>query len=118
MCAVEEERLSEIDLRQKKAAACTVMLCSRGYPEKYETGFPVSGLDTALDVDTFIFHSGTKIKNGRLVTAGGRVLGVTAVRDTLQTAVNAAYTAAEKVHFENRYFRGDIGAAALQVETL
>ena len=116
MRAVEEERLSEIDVRFKGGAACCVILASGGYPEAYEKGkaIDLGGAD-ALN-DTWVFHSGTAVKDGQLVTSGGRVLGVTATGDTLKTAIDRAYDAARRVHFDGMFMRSDIGKRALEVE--
>ena len=116
MRAVEEERLSEVDVRFKGGAACCVILASGGYPEAYEKGkaIDLGGAD-ALN-DTWVFHSGTAVKDGHLVTSGGRVLGVTATGDTLKTAIDRAYEAARRVHFDGMFMRSDIGKRALEVE--
>ena len=116
MRAVEEERLSEVDVRFKGGAACCVILASGGYPEAYEKGkaIDLGGAD-ALN-DTWVFHSGTAVKDGHLVTSGGRVLGVTATGDTLKTAIDRAYDAARRVHFDGMFMRSDIGKRALEVE--
>ena len=116
MRAVEEERLSEVDVRFKGGAACCVILASGGYPEAYEKGkaIDLGGAD-ALN-DTWVFHSGTAVKDGHLVTSGGRVLGVTATGGTLKTAIDRAYDAARRVHFDGMFMRSDIGKRALEVE--
>ena len=116
MRAVEEERLSEVDVRFKGGAACCVILASGGYPEAYEKGkaIDLGGAD-ALN-DTWVFHSGTAVKDGQLVTSGGRVLGVTATGGTLKTAIDRAYDAARRVHFDGMFMRSDIGKRALEVE--
>ena len=116
MRAVEEERLSEVDVRFKGGAACCVILASGGYPEAYEKGkaIDLGGADALAD--TWVFHSGTAAKDGQLVTNGGRVLGVTATGDTLKTAIDRAYDAARRVHFDGMFMRSDIGKRALEVE--
>ena len=116
MRAVEEERLSEVDVRFKGGAACCVILASGGYPEAYEKGkaIDLGGADALKD--TWVFHSGTAVKDGQLVTSGGRVLGVTATGDTLKTAIDRAYDAARRVHFDGMFMRSDIGKRALEVE--
>ena len=116
MRAVEEERLSEIDVRFKGGAACCVILASGGYPESYEKGkaIDLGGADALAD--TWVFHSGTAAKDGQLVTSGGRVLGVTATGDTLKTAIDRAYDAARRVRFDGMFMRSDIGKRALEVE--
>ena len=116
MRAVEEERLSEVDVRFKGGAACCVILASGGYPEAYEKGkaIDLGGADALKD--TWVFHSGTAVKDGQLVTSGGRVLGVTATGGTLKTAIDRAYDAARRVHFDGMFMRSDIGKRALEVE--
>ena len=116
MQAVEEERLFEIDVRFRSGAACCVILASGGYPEAYEKGkaIDLGGADALPD--TWVFHSGTALKGGRYVTAGGRVLGVTATGDTLKAAIDRAYGAARRVHFDGMFMRSDIGKRALEVE--
>ena len=116
MRAVEEERLSEVDVRFKGGAACCVILASGGYPEAYEKGkaIDLGGADALAD--TWVFHSGTAAKDGQLVTSGGRVLGVTATGDTLKTAIDRAYDAARRVRFDGMFMRSDIGKRALEVE--
>ena len=116
MRAVEEERLSEVDVRFKGGAACCVILASGGYPEAYEKGkaIDLGGADALKD--TWVFHSGTAAKDGQLVTSGGRVLGVTATGATLKTAIDRAYDAARRVHFDGMFMRSDIGKRALEVE--
>ena len=116
MQAVEEERLSEIDVRFRSGAACCVILASGGYPEAYEKGkaIDLGGADALPD--TWVFHSGTALKDGQYVTAGGRVLGVTATGDTLKAAIDRAYGAARRVHFDGMFMRSDIGKRALEVE--
>lgn len=115
MDAVREERLDELDIKwSEKCCACVVM-ASGGYPEKYETGKPISGLDEngQTDTEAYIYHAGTKLDGGVYCTAGGRVLGVTATADTLKGALEKAYAAAEGISFENEHHRMDIGARAL-----
>ena len=89
-----------------------MILASDGYPQKYQTGFPIASPET-LPHGAQIFYAGAKNKDGVLVTAGGRVLGVTALADDLKTAVEYAYDAAKTVHFDNARMRSDIGARAL-----
>ena len=110
MEAVRYERLSETPVTFADAHACCVVLASRGYPEKYETGYPIQ-IPTDLDAEVFV--AGAKLTDGVLCTSGGRVLGVTAKGATLQEAVAAAYAAADRITFANAYCRRDIGARAL-----
>jgi phosphoribosylamine--glycine ligase len=92
-----------------RAAVC-VVLASGGYPGPYETGKTITGLNDAENItDVTVFHAGTRLEGDRIVTAGGRVAGVTALGTTLPEARKAAYLAVEKVQFDGRYFRRDIG---------
>lgn len=103
--------LDRTEVRFSKKAACCVIMASDGYPRKYETGFEIT-LPAAGD--SRIYVAGAKLAGGRLVTSGGRVLGVTAVADTLEEAIRAAYRGVENVTFQNAYYRRDIGRKALQ----
>lgn len=97
-----------------KRAAVTVVLASAGYPGKYETGKPISGLDDAAKLeDVEIFHAGTKRANGKIRTAGGRVLAVTALGSTIKEARERAYEAVSRIQFENCQYRRDIGLSAI-----
>ena len=110
MLACTEGRLKESDVRFSDKASCCLVKASSGYPEKYATGFPITVKGT-LDAELYI--AGAKLVDGKLLTSGGRVLGVTAVADTLKEAVDAAYRESGKVTFEGEFFRKDIGARAL-----
>lgn len=96
-----------------RAATCVVM-ASGGYPEAYATGFPISGIDRAEALgDVVVFHAGTAYRDRQLVTNGGRVIGVTAIGDSIQSSIAHAYKAVGKIAFDNAYFRRDIGHRAL-----
>jgi phosphoribosylamine--glycine ligase len=113
--AVIDGRLSEIKLEWDERPSVCVILASGGYPAAYPTGKPISGLDAipADGGDVFVFHAGTKLaEDGRTVTSGGRVLGVTALGATIDEARARAYEAAGRIDFEGRYFRRDIAAGA------
>ncbi len=112
MQAVAEERLDKADVRFRDAHACCVILASDGYPVRYQTGFPITVDD---DFAAELFIAGAKLSDGKLLTGGGRVLGVTAVAPTLREAVDNAYVNAAKVHFDNAFYRKDIGKRALAV---
>ena len=112
MKAVHDGKLAETEIKWKNKYACCVIKASCGYPQKYETGFEIT-VPEKLKHNAEVFIAGAKIKDGRLVTSGGRVLGVTATAATLKDAVKNAYEAAEDVKFENEYMRDDIGARAL-----
>ncbi len=95
--------------------ALGVVLASGGYPKKYEKGFEIKGIEEAeKDPDVVVFHAGTDVKDGKLVTAGGRVLTVTATGITLKEAQEKAYKAVEKIHFEKMHYRKDIGNKGLK----
>ena len=104
--------LDQVDLRFKDNACVCVVLASDGYPVHYEKGFEIKGLEAFEGrEDYFVFHAGTALKDGKIVTNGGRVLGITATGDTLKEARRKAYEAVEWVSFGNKYFRHDIGKA-------
>ena len=104
--------LDQIDLQFADNACVCVVLASNGYPVSYEKGFPIRGLATFKEHEGYYcFHAGTKFKDGEIVTNGGRVLGVTALGDTLKEARANAYKAVEWVDFDNKYYRHDIGKA-------
>jgi len=96
----------------KNQSAVCVVLASKGYPEAYPKNEEISGLDFSSD-ETFVFHAGTKNENDKVLTNGGRVLGVTALGDSLQQAISNAYSAADKVNWSNKYSRQDIGKKGL-----
>ncbi|MEN6595367.1 MAG: phosphoribosylamine--glycine ligase [Clostridiaceae bacterium] len=113
MLAVEEERLSKELVRFRQGAACCVVMASEGYPAKYNTGYEISLGDAEERESVFVFHAGTKREDGHLVTSGGRVLGVTAVRGEARAAQSAAYEAVKRIRFEHAFYRRDIGERAL-----
>ena len=104
--------LDQIDLQFADNACVCIVLASNGYPVSYEKGFPIRGLETFKEHEGYYcFHAGTKFKDGEIVTNGGRVLGVTALGDTLKEARANAYKAVDWVDFDNKYYRHDIGKA-------
>ena len=111
--------LDEATIDWDRRTACCVVLASRGYPDKPETGFEITGVEDAESLgDVIVFHAGTKIdRDGRLITAGGRVLSVTALGDTLAEARDLANRACELIHFEGKQWRQDIGAEAVATGT-
>ena len=114
MRATTEGTLAQADVRFRDGASCCVVLASGGYPEKYETGKPISGIPEA-EKSAYVYHAGTKmLEDGTLVTSGGRVLGVTAVADDLSKAIRFAYEAADHIRFDGLHRREDIGARALK----
>ena len=110
MQAVTDERLAEVPVEFYDGSACCVVVASDGYPGSYEKGKPLVIEDEVKDK---VFVAGAAFKEGVLVTNGGRVLGCTATAEDLPSAIEAAYKVVEKVHFENAYYRHDIGAKAL-----
>lgn len=116
MLAVAEGRLSEVELRWSDRWAVTVVLTSAGYPGSYEKGKVITGVEDAEAMDDVtVYHAGTALTDaGELVTSGGRVLDVTALGDTFEAARDRAYAACEKIQFEGKTLRHDIGLRALR----
>jgi phosphoribosylamine--glycine ligase len=96
-------------LKWSDEAAVCVNLVSGGYPGKYTTGLPITGLEEAAREGALVFHAATALKDGRLVTAGGRVLSVTATAPSVAEAIARAYRAASRIHFDGMHYRRDIG---------
>ncbi|WP_263356111.1 phosphoribosylamine--glycine ligase [Acidicapsa ligni] len=114
MEACIDGRLSETEFRWKPGASACVIASSGGYPGSYETGLEITGLEQAAKVKGVqVFHSGTTLAGGKLYTNGGRVLGVTAAAPSLREALDLAYEAMGKIHFDGIYYRHDIGHRAL-----
>lgn len=115
MDAIWDEKLDELDIRWSDRSCACVVMASGGYPEKYETGKVISGLDENGQCGgAYVYHAGTKLENGEFLTAGGRVLGVTATGADLREALDKAYKAVEGISFEKAHYRHDIGARALK----
>jgi phosphoribosylamine--glycine ligase len=113
MRATAEGRLSETEVTfANDKSACCVVIASRGYPESYEKGFPLSLPETGEG--EYAYVAGAKLENDKLVSAGGRVVGLTATGDALEEAVARAYALAGRVVFHNGYMRRDIGARAIK----
>ena len=110
MMAVRNQTLSELDIQWKKESAACIVLASGGYPGKYEGGKVITGMNDAEETGATVYHAGTKAVDGNIVTAGGRVLGVTALGENLRAAVDSAYAAARKIHFDGVHMRSDIGS--------
>ena len=106
--AVIDERLQEIQLEFEEGAAVCVVMASGGYPEHYEKGKEITGLED-VSPEVMVFHAGTKLENGKFYTSGGRVLGVVAKGEDIQAARKIAYETVEKIHFEGAQYRKDIG---------
>lgn len=107
--AIIDETLADIDFAWDEQAQVCVVMASGGYPEGYVTGYPISGLEEAAALGVTVFHAGTAIKDGSVVTAGGRVLGVTAGGNTIKEARALAYKAVSIIDFQDKHFRTDIG---------
>lgn len=114
MEAVIDDRLDKITLQWDPRPAVCVVMAAGGYPGPYESGKPITGLDEAGAMpDVAVFHAGTRLEGSQVVTAGGRVLGVTALGKDLEAARQRCYQAVSKIHFEGAYYRRDIGAKAV-----
>lgn len=107
--AVIEERLDKINIEWYPGGAACVVMASGGYPGKYNTGYEISGIEKTESLGCMVFHAGTKMDGDKLVTAGGRVLGVTALGKDLDEAIKKAYDGVEKIGFEGTHYRKDIG---------
>ena len=108
--ACVDGKLDKLDIKWKDNAAACVILASGGYPESYEKGFTINGLDKCAKMDNiYIYHAGTAFKDCKFVTNGGRVLGVTGVGKNLDEAIKMAYKGVEFINFKNAHFRRDIG---------
>jgi phosphoribosylamine--glycine ligase len=114
MEAIVDGRLSNKEVSWDKRASVCVVMAAKGYPGSYQKGKVIKGLATASRMkDVVVFHAGTASKNGKVVTSGGRVLGVTALGNTIEKAIDRAYTAVSKIGWTGAYFRKDIGQKAL-----
>ncbi len=113
MQAVTNGELDKVDVRFMDKSACCVIMASKGYPQKYDKGFEMTIPD---DIKDSVYVAGASLKDGKLLTNGGRVLGATAVSDTLEDAINDAYKLVKQISFENAYYRNDIGARALKAK--
>ncbi|MBR1990449.1 MAG: phosphoribosylamine--glycine ligase, partial [Firmicutes bacterium] len=111
MLKIYEGKLAEAEVKFEDKSACCVVMASNGYPQSYEKGFEIT-----MPADKNIYVAGAKLADGKLLTNGGRVLGVTETADTLEAAIAKAYETVKTVSFENAYFRTDIGARALMAE--
>ncbi len=110
MQATTNGTLAETEVKFGKGSACCVIMASKGYPASYEKGFAMTIPEA---ISSHVYVAGAERKDGKLLTNGGRVLGATAVADTLQDAVKNAYALVDQIHFDNAYYRHDIGARAL-----
>lgn len=113
MKAVTEKKLGETEVKFKDKKACCVIMASDGYPKSYEKGYEIT---IPKEIEDKVYIAGAKEQDGKLLTNGGRVLGATEIADNLKDAVDGAYKLVEKIHFDNEYYRHDIGARALKAE--
>ena len=104
---IKDGTFSEKDLNVNDEVAATVMLTSAGYPEKYSTGYEVSGVEDV--VSSIVFHAGTKFENDKLITSGGRVMAITSFGKTMEVALKNSYESVSKINFKGKYYRNDIG---------
>jgi phosphoribosylamine--glycine ligase len=108
--AVIDEKLDTLDIEWSKDACACVVMASGGYPQSYPKGIEITGLDENGQAEgVTVYHAGSKLTDGKLVTNGGRVLGVTAKAETLDAALEKAYKAVETIHFDGAHYRRDIG---------
>ena len=114
MLACAKGELDQVEINWSNQAAVCVVIASGGYPESYEKGKEISGLVQAAEAGSVVFHAGTKSSEGKIVTAGGRVLGVTAVAENIKAARDKAYQGVEKISFEKAFYRKDIAWRALK----
>ena len=112
--AIDSETLSDLDVEWSDDACACVIMASGGYPKSYPKGIEITGLSNGQLDGVTVYHAGTKLQGNELVTSGGRVLGVTALGDTLENALKKSYDAVEKIHFEGAHYRRDIGKRALE----
>ncbi|MGB0425149.1 MAG: phosphoribosylglycinamide synthetase C domain-containing protein, partial [Flavobacteriales bacterium] len=111
--AVANEKIGSYELIVNPEQCCTVILVSGGYPESYEKGKTITGLESVKG--SLLVHAGTKRQDGTLVTSGGRVMAITSFGDSLQDALSKSLNNAEKVDFEGKYYRKDIGQDLLKL---
>ena len=115
MDAVIDGRLEDVELQWRPESAVCIVMASQGYPDKYEKGKVITGLEQIPTTqDAIVFHAGTKCDGAEILTNGGRVLGVTALAETLPNAIDKAYRLVSQIDFENKYYRTDIGQKALK----
>jgi phosphoribosylamine---glycine ligase len=114
--SANEQRLDEKEIQNDDEYRCCVVLASGGYPVKYEKGKIIEGMDD-IDSEALVFHAGTSRKNGDIVTSGGRVLNIVGHGSTLNNAINHAYENVKRIHFEDAYYRQDIGHKGLKYKS-
>ncbi len=113
--AIVNERLNQVSIEWDERPAVCVVMASEGYPANYRKGMVIKGLNDVQSLNNVeVFHAGTALKDNQVVTSGGRVLGVTALGNTISDAINNAYNAVSRIHWEGAYYRSDIGKKALK----
>jgi len=112
--AILDRKLSDIKIEWKKEFAVCVVLASGGYPGSFKKGLEIKGLDKVTDKDTIVFHAGTKSENGKILTSGGRVLGVTSLAGDIKSAIDKVYSQVKLISFENMHYRKDIAKKAIK----
>ena len=114
--AINNETLEDLDIEWSNEASACVIIASGGYPQAYKKGIEIFGLENGQTDGVTVYHAGTAVKDGKLVTSGGRVLGVTALGKDLQEALNKSYKAVENITFDGAFYRHDIGQKALNIK--
>ena len=114
MCACTNGTLADVPIHWRNGAAVCVVIAAGGYPAAYEKGYEISGLSTAESMGVLVFHAGTAERNGKIITNGGRVLGVVGIGEDIAAAVKKTYAAVEKISFKDAYYRKDIAHRALK----
>ena len=114
MCACSDGTLADVPIHWKSGAAVCVVLAADGYPASYEKGHEIRGIRAAEDTGALVFHAGTAKQNGKIITNGGRVLGVVGMGEDITSAVKKSYAAVEKISFKDAYYRNDIAHRALR----
>ena len=111
MEATTNGTLDNCEVKFSDKSACCVIMASKGYPEKYQNGFE---MEIPEEIEELVYVAGAKYENGKLLSAGGRVLGVVDIKNTLKEAIDGAYEKVNKIKFDNAFYRHDIGLRALK----
>ncbi|MBU6390876.1 MAG: phosphoribosylamine--glycine ligase, partial [Planctomycetes bacterium] len=115
LLSTAKNNLEDVAIEWNDGVSICVVMASKGYPDRYEKGLPITGLETLKGLDNVqVFHAGTSMKDGKIVTDGGRVLGVTALGKDIQEAQKTVYDAIRKISFEGAHYRRDICAKAMK----
>jgi phosphoribosylamine--glycine ligase len=114
LAAAARGDLAGVSITESEAAAVTVALAAGSYPESGDSGTPIEGIEDAEAGGAIVFHAGTALRNGRLVTNGGRILNVTGIAESIAEARDRAYTGVERIHFDGRRYRSDIAAGVAE----